>query len=171
VVEGDLANAVLATVAAVNRPGDFDETLERFRSAKDPQSENRYRRALGLFHDEALTKRCFEMCFSEFRLQDVPLQVVVMLANPVGGPAAWQMLADRWDEISELMPSKAVHYLVNSITTFIADRAFAERVAAFHSGHPVESGQRQVEQSIERMLMGVAFAERVRPDLAAMLSR
>jgi hypothetical protein len=69
------------------------------------------------------------------------------------------------------MPSKAVHYLVNSITTFIADRAFAERVAAFHSGHPVESGQRQVEQSIERMLMGVAFAERVRPDLAAMLSR
>ena len=51
---------------------------------------------------------------------------------------------------------------MNSITTFVSDRAFAERVAAFHRAHPVESGQRQVEQSIERMLMGVGL-RRARP--------
>ena len=72
VVDGDLATAVLATVGSVNRPGDFDETLTRFRAAKDPQSENRYRRSLAQFHDEALTRRCFEMCFSEFRSKTCP---------------------------------------------------------------------------------------------------
>jgi len=171
IVDGDLANAVLATVGAVNRAGDFDETLARFRAAKDPQSENRYRRALAQFHDKDLTLRCFEMCFGEFRLQDVPLQVISLLANPVGGPAVWERMASRWDEIHQTLPSKVVHYLVASISTFVSDRDFAERVAAFHREHPVDSGQRQVEQSIERMLTGVAFAERVRPTLAALLAR
>jgi len=170
VVEGDLANAVLATIGAINRPGDFDETLERFRSSKDPQSENRYRRSLAQFADKDLALRCFEMCFSEFRLQDVPLQVIALIANPVGGPSVWEKMTARWDEVITLLPSKTTHYLVNSITTFIADRAFAERVAGFHLEHPVDSGQRQVEQSVERMLVGVAFAERVRPGLARQLA-
>ncbi|HUD68775.1 MAG TPA: M1 family metallopeptidase [Acidimicrobiales bacterium] len=170
VVDGDLANAVLATIGAINRPGDFEATLERFRNAKDPQSENRYRRALAQFADRELALRCFEMCFSEFRLQDVPLQMIALIANPVGGPAVWEQMTARWDEVIKLLPSKTTHYLVNSITTFIADRAFAERVAGFHLEHPVDSGQRQVDQSVERMLVGVAFAERVRPDLARQLA-
>jgi puromycin-sensitive aminopeptidase len=171
VVDGDLASAVLATVASVNRTGDFDEALARFRAAKDPQSENRYRRALAQFKDKGLALRCFEMCFGEFRLQDVPLQMISLLANPEGGPVVWEQLAERWDEINLMLPSKVLHYLVNSITTFVSDRAFAERVAVFHRAHPVDSGQRQVEQSIERMLLGVDFAERIRPDLAAQLAR
>jgi puromycin-sensitive aminopeptidase len=171
VVDGDLASAVLATLASVNRPGDFDEMLARFRAAKDPQSENRYRRALAQFKDKDLALRCFEMCFGEFRLQDVPLQMISLLANPEGGPAVWEQLAGRWDEINLMLPSKVLHYLVNSITTFVSDRAFAERVSAFHRAHPVDSGQRQVEQSIERMLLGVDFAERIRPDLSAQLAR
>ena len=161
---------MLATIGAINRPGDFDVVLARFKNAKDPQSENRYRRSLAQFQDAALVRRCFDMCFTEFRLQDVPLQVVSLLSNRTGGRDAWEQLSGRWDEMTTAMPSKVLHYLVTSITTFIADREFAERVAAFHLAHPVDSGQRQVEQSVERMLMGVAFAERVRPTLAAMLS-
>jgi puromycin-sensitive aminopeptidase len=169
-VEGDLAGAVLSTVGAVNRPGDYDEALARFRSAKDPQSEQRYRRALTQFQDVALTERTFDLCFTEFRLQDVPLVVLSVLANRTGGKAAWVRMTGRWDELARTMPSKSAAYLVRSVTTFIDDRAFAERVATFHREHPVESGQRQVEQDIERMLMGVAFAERVRPGLAAMFT-
>ena len=169
-VVGDLANAVLATIGAINRPGDFDTAFERFRAAKDPQSENRYRRSLTQFQDVGLTTRCFDMCFSEFRLQDVPLQVMGLLANRTGGPAAWELLSARWEEITGLLPSKTVHYLVGSVTTFIADRALAERVAAFHAAHTVESGQRQIDQAVERMLTGVAFAERVRPVLAEQLA-
>jgi puromycin-sensitive aminopeptidase len=171
VVDGDLANAVLATIGAINRPGDFEETLERFRNAKDPQSENRYRRALAQFADTDLASRCFEMCFGEFRLQDVPLQIISLIANPVGGRTVWEEMTARWDEVIKLLPTKTTHYLVNSVTTFIADRAFAERVAAFHLEHPVDSGQRQVEQSVERMLVGVAFAERIRPGLTQYLAR
>jgi len=101
----------------------------------------------------------------------VPLQVIALLANPVGGPAVWSAMTARWDEMNQMLTSKVLHYLVTSITTFISDRAFAERVATFHRAHPVDSGQRQVEQAIERMLTGVAFAERVAPTLAGQLAR
>jgi hypothetical protein len=169
-VEGDLASAVLATVGASNRAGDFDEVFGRFKAASEPQAENRFRRALTQFDDTALTLRCFDMCFSEFRLQDVPLQMVSLLANRTGGPAAWEQLSERWDEITAKIPSKSLYRLVGSMVTFISDRAFAERVAAFHTEHRVESGQRQIDQSVERMLTGVAFAERVRPGLATQLA-
>ncbi len=168
-VDGDLASAVLATVGAVNRPGDFDETFRRFKSAPDPQSEQRYRRALTQFDDRDLALRSFELCFGELRLQDVPLHLMALLSNRTGGPAAWEQLSSRWDEVVAMLPSKVAHRTVDAITTFIADRAFAERVAAFHTAHPVESGQRQIEQSIERMRVGVEFAERVRPTLAQQL--
>jgi puromycin-sensitive aminopeptidase len=170
VVEGDLAGAVLSAVGYANRPGDYDEVLDRYRSAKDPQSEQRYRRALTQFQDVSLAERTFDLCFTEFRLQDVPLVVLSLLANRTGGKAAWVKMADRWDDLMSKMPSKSASYLVTSVTTFIDDRAFAERVAAFHRAHPVESGQRSVDQDLERMLMGVAFAERVRPGLAAVFA-
>jgi len=168
VVEGDLATAVLATIGSINRPGDFETTLERLREAEDPQTENRYRRALAQFQDVALVERCFELCFSEFRLQDVPLLVISMIANRAGGPRAWELLVEKWDELLSFMPAKSQSYLVAAIPTFIADRPFAERVAEFHRAHPVASGQRSVEQDVERMLTGVAFAERVRPVLSTL---
>ena len=52
------------------------------------------------------------------------------------------------------------------VSTLISDRAFAERVAAFHRTHPLENSQQRVDQAVERMFDGVAFAERARPTLA-----
>ena len=170
VVEGDLGPAVLATIGACNRPGDFDEALSRFKGAKDPQAQSRYRRSLAQFDDTALTLRCFDMCFDEFRLQDVPLQMVALLGNRTGGPAVWERLSSRWEEINAKLPPQTLHFLVISIVTFIQDRAFAGRVAAFHAAHPMESAQRQVDQRVERMLVGVDFAERVRPGLVTQLN-
>ena len=71
-----------------------------------------------------------------------------------------------------MLPSKVLHYLVDSVMTFVADRAFAERVAEFHGEHPVESGPAPGRRSrVERMLDGVAFAPRVQPGLATQLAR
>jgi len=94
--------------------------------------------------------------------------VISLIANRVGGPRAWELLTARWDEITTMMPAKAQSYLVAAIPTFIADPEFANRVAAFHLANPVASGQRSVEQDVERMLMGAAFAERVRPQLGSL---
>ena len=56
------------------------------------------------------------------------------------------------------------------VATFVADRAFAEEVAAFHRAHPIDTSQQRVDQAIEFMLVGVAQAERTRPELDAILA-
>jgi hypothetical protein len=51
------------------------------------------------------------------------------------------------------------------------DTAGARRVTEFLSAHPIRSGQRSVDQAVERLWINVAFVERERDDLAETLSR
>ena len=89
VVEGDLADAIVAVVNSMRRPGDFDELLRRCKEAKDPLTEERYRQGLAGVADEALCLRLFETCFDEFRMQDAPIIVARLVANRIGGRAVW----------------------------------------------------------------------------------
>jgi hypothetical protein len=55
------------------------------------------------------------------------------------------------------------------IATFIGDETFAAQVDGFHRTHPLSVGQQRVDQALERMRNGVAFAARARGQLAAAL--
>ena len=92
-----------------------------------------------------------------------------LVSNPVGGAAVWEALASSWDATLARIPEPLQFAVGLGVTTLISDRSFAERVAAFHRSHPVENSQTRVEQAVEQMLNGVAFAERARPGLAAAL--
>jgi hypothetical protein len=48
------------------------------------------------------------------------------------------------------------------LATFIRDPDFADTVEAFHASHPLGGEQRTVEQNIERMRVGLAFAAALR---------
>jgi hypothetical protein len=165
VVEGDLAAAIIAVVAAMNRPGDGDEMLRRSREAKDPRAEERYRTGTAAIADRDHAVATFEHCFERFRGQDAPFVIFSLVQNRVGGRAVWESLAARWDDTLARVPPLMQSFLGEGIVALIGDRSFAERVAAFHRSHPVEVGQQQVDQSVERMLNGVAFADRARPTL------
>jgi len=169
VVEGDLARSIVTVVAAMNRAGDAGELLRRCREAKDPQAEERYRAGVAALADRDHAVATFEHCFELFRAQDAPRVIVQLMLNPSGGPAVWEALAASWDATLAKIPPQLMFAVAMGITSFISDRDVAERVAAFHRAHPLEVGQQRVAQSVERMLNGVAFAERARPDLAAAL--
>ena len=59
--------------------------------------------------------------------------------------------------------------MLTGITMMYGSSELAERVAAFLAEHPLSSGQRSVEQDLERLGVGVAMAARLRPGLPSLL--
>jgi puromycin-sensitive aminopeptidase len=169
VLDGDLADAVVAVVATIGRSGDLDEMLARIRGAHDPQTEARYRTGLAAIADKDVALRTLTNCFEWFRSQDAPFVIVGLMGNSVGGEAVWEQVAATWDETRAKIPAQLQYSLGVGVSGLVGDAAFADRVAAFHRAHVLESGQPLIERAVERMLHGVAFAERVRPDLVELL--
>jgi ERAP1-like C-terminal domain len=166
VLDGDLAAPIVQVVASMDRAGDRDEMLHRCREAKDPQSEERYRDGAAAISNRQVGVSTFERCFELFRSQDVPFVILRLVSNPVAGAAVWESLATSWEDTLRQIPAP-MHYFVGAgVATLISDRAFAERVAAFHRDHPIAISQSRVTQAVEQMFDGVAFAERARPGLA-----
>ena len=161
-LHGDTARAVLRVVARQDRPGDYATFLERYAAAGTPQEEVRYLYSLGEFDDEATALDAARRCFDEFRNQDGPIVLGLMTMNAHTGPAVWRYITSRWDEALEKFPPSTQVRLALGVNTFISDAPFAEEVAAFHLSHPLAGDQRGVEQQIERMRVGLRFAEALR---------
>ncbi len=161
-LDGDLARTILRVVAHQNRPGDYATFLDRYKKATTPQEELRYLYAVSDFPDLDIARDVISRCFGEFRVQDAPLILGMLTANSVIGPDVWRTLSQRWDEANASFPPSLMVRLTVGIPTFIKDRAFADDVEAFHRSHPLGGDQRTVEQFLERMRVGLTFADALR---------
>ena len=88
-IPADIETAMLAVVAQLVRPGDYDALLERYRSASTPQEEMRSLGALAGFPDVDLCLRTFDLAMTEVRSQNGFSVIGALLANPVGNQAVW----------------------------------------------------------------------------------
>jgi puromycin-sensitive aminopeptidase len=161
--DGDLANAILRVVAARGDAGDYQTMRERYRNARTPQEEQRYLRALPGFDDLSIALDTAALCFSEVRNQDAPIVLAMLSRLRVCGPDVWRYVTGRWDDALKIFPAYLHPRLALGLPTYITDEALAAEVEAFHREHPLELQQRQVEQSIERMHVGLAFTAAIRP--------
>jgi puromycin-sensitive aminopeptidase len=161
-LDPDLASAVLEVVAAEGRKDDFDAFVEAMRAAATPQEELRYLYALAAFEHEELAAAAFELAVREVRTQNAPYLVRELLANRVGGPAVWALVAARFEELLRRFPDPAIPRMLEGVRMLCTRRELAEEIRAFLRSHPVPVGGRTVEQTLERLVINVRFAERVR---------
>jgi puromycin-sensitive aminopeptidase len=165
-IPADIESAILAVVAQLVRPGDYDALLERYRSASTPQEEMRSLGALASFPDVDLCLRTFDLALTEVRTQNGFSVIAALLANRVGNQAIWTRITETWDTILERFPKNAPPRILDSLPALCADIDFARGAIAFLKDHPLASGPRRVAQSAERLNVNVAFAARERPGLA-----
>jgi puromycin-sensitive aminopeptidase len=165
----DIESAVLAVVAQLLRPGDYDAVLARYRSASTPQEEMRALGTLAAFPDVELCLQTFDLAMTEVRSQNGFAVLGALLANPVACQAIWTRITERWDEIIDRFPKNAPVRIIESVPALCADADFAQSAIAFLTSHPLASGPRRVAQSIERLQVNVAFAARERPGLGETL--
>ena len=144
------------------RPGDYDALLERYRAASTPQEEMRSLNALSAFPDIDLALRTFDLAMTEVRSQNGWIVIAALLANPVAGQAVWGRITESWDAILDRFPKNAQSRIAEAIPALCGDAGFAATVVQFLTDHPLASGPRRVAQSVERLGVNVAFADRER---------
>ncbi len=160
--DGDLARAILRVAGFVNRPGDYHTVLERYRNAPSPQEKQRHLWAVADFYDIDSCLDATERCFSEFRNQDGPIVLGLLMRNLVGGPAVWREVSSRWAEAEALFPPAVHSRMISGISTFIADRELASEVSSFHRAHPILGEEKTVEQLLEKIMIGLNFTDALR---------
>lgn len=161
-IDPDLEETVLAVVADMGRHGDYEAMLERYRHPSTPQEESRYLSALTAFPDVERCLRTFELAITEARVADGFLLVRGLLANRVGGPAAWEQVKAEWETLLARLPDVNQALMVGTVRLLCTDRALAEDVDRFLSDHPVKVAQRTVLQTLEQLAVNVRLVERLR---------
>jgi len=164
-LEGDTARALLRVVANVNRPGDYDRFVNAYENAASPQEEQRFLQSLAEFPDEAQALETARRAFDEFRNQDGPILLGLLVNSRANGPAVWRYLTSRWSDVqSKFAPNLHVR-VTSGVTKFALDEKFADEVEAFHLAHPLAVGQRTLVQYLERMRIASSFAQKIRPQV------
>jgi puromycin-sensitive aminopeptidase len=157
----DLVSAVLAVVASSGGVAEYDAFLERYRHPATPQEEARYLYSLSAFGDAALAERTFELARTEVRTQNAPFVVQQLLAHRDNGAATWGRVRDDWDGLVARFPANILPRMIDGVRLLCRDAAVADDVRGFLAAHPVPSGQRTVDQIVERLGVNQAFVARL----------
>jgi hypothetical protein len=160
-VDPDMVGAIVSILAYWGGAAEYEVFLERFHNPATPQEEVRYLYALGAFRDEALIRRTLTMSLDEVRSQNAPFLISILLSNRAGGPLAWRFLVESWDRVVERVPQNSIVRALEGLTALCTPEQAAQ-IHAFFDEHPIRSGQRTLEQILERLDVNVAFAERER---------
>jgi len=169
-LDPDLVPAVVAVTAAAGGEVEFDAFLARHRKPANPQEEVRYLYALAGFEQPQLAERAFTIAVTEARTQNGPFLVHGLLAQRANGPQMWRLLRDQWDELQARFPSNIFPRMLDSVKLLCRDPALGGEVRDFLSAHPLPSGQRTVDQVVERLGVNMALAGRLADKTAGELS-
>jgi hypothetical protein len=170
-LDPDIASAVLNVVAYNGESADFDSFVERFRHPRNPQEEIRYLYALGRFADPQSRTTTLKMTLEEVRTQNAPYLLQRMLSDRRNAPFTWQHIEDHWEEMIERFPENAIPRMLEGVRSLVGDLELVRRVQSFLLAHPLPSGKKSIEQSIERLQVNAAFMLRQGPGLAKAISR
>jgi puromycin-sensitive aminopeptidase len=161
-IDPNLEGAVLTVVADLERDGDYETVLQRYRHPCTPQEETRYLMALTAFPDVDRCLQTFQLALTEARSADGFLLVRGLLANRVGGPAVWERVKTEWRTLLDRLPDVHQAPMLATVRLLCTDATLAGDVDRFLTEHPVEVAPRTVEQALEQLAVNVRFAEHLR---------
>ncbi|MDQ2911665.1 MAG: M1 family metallopeptidase [Chloroflexota bacterium] len=165
----DVAGTVVAVAATIGDARLWDRYVARMQQAQatDAQEETRFRQGLVFFEDAALARRTAEAIFSPLiRVQDRGIMLIPMLQYRRTRPIAWSVLKKHWDadvanaDVAPLLKQA----MVNAVSQ-LAQRDLADEAAAFLEQKRTADVSETVAQSLERLRVNTAAAERLAGEL------
>jgi puromycin-sensitive aminopeptidase len=165
----DVAGTVIAAAATVGDNALWDRYVARMQQAQatDAQEEARFRQSLVYFEEPELAQRTAEAIFSAIiRVQDRGLMLGPMMASRRTRQAAWTAVKAHWDADiagTDLAPLLKQGY-VNAVSQ-LAQRGLSDEAAKFLESKRTPDIQETVAQSLERLRINTAAAERLADEL------
>jgi puromycin-sensitive aminopeptidase len=165
----DVAGTVVAVAATVGDNALWDRYVARMQQvqASDTQEEARFRQGLIYFEDPELADRTAEAIFSPLiRVQDRGLMLIPMMQSRRTRLAAWKAVKKHWDSDvagTDLAPLLKQGYV--TAVSQLTQRGVSEDAAAFLEAKRTPDIQETVAQSLERLRINTAAAERLADEL------
>jgi puromycin-sensitive aminopeptidase len=168
------ANLVPALVGIVAHAGDgetYDALRRAWKEATTPEVERRYMFSLAGFRRPALLERTLaDTLNGEIRTQDAAMVIRAVMGHREGRELAWQFVKDNWEAMRSRYPVHGVVNLARGVADLLSEELRAD-ARAFFDAHPVESGERALAQSFERLDATLRFRDRELPGLREYLKR
>jgi puromycin-sensitive aminopeptidase len=166
-IDRNLVPAIVGIVAHTGNVAEYDEFVERYRSAPTPQEEQRFLFNLAEFQHRDLVQRTAEMAITDMvRTQNAPYLIGSLMHNLVGGDLAWEFTKRHWELMLERFPENSIVRMCGGVTSLATPELEAD-VRAFFAAHHVPAAGKTLDQHLERLHVAVAFKAREAASLAA----
>jgi len=163
--------AVISIIASVGGEAEYADFLQRFRSAKTPQEEQRYLFALAAFRDPALITQTLERTINgEVRNQDAPFLVRSLLSGVYSRALAWEFVKTHWETMARTYPGSAYRRMYEGITALVSPE-WERDVKEFFTSRGIVLGGKTLDQYLEQQRVAVGFQARESAALAGYLAR
>ncbi|MGH7367073.1 MAG: ERAP1-like C-terminal domain-containing protein, partial [Candidatus Rokuibacteriota bacterium] len=150
---------------------EYEEFLQRFKSARTPQEEQRYLYALAGFRQPELLRRTLEKTTNgEVRSQDAPFLVRTLLAGVHSRGLAWDYVKANWQAMARQYPGSAYRRMYEGVTALVSP-AWEEDVKTFFTSNQIVLGGKTLEQYREQLRIAVRLQEREAGVLADYLAK
>jgi len=171
VADPELAAAAALAVASTGSDADYEDYLQRFRTAATPQLKYRFMYALAEFPAQDQIDRTIDLALSgDVKTQDAPFLLNRCIANREHGAFAWERVRRQWPELVEKFPDNTIVRMVNSITMLTTPHVVAD-VQGFFSEHPIPQSAKTLEQLLERQRVNAELRTREAEPLSEALTR
>ncbi|HKZ07716.1 MAG TPA: M1 family metallopeptidase [Methylomirabilota bacterium] len=170
-VDPNILPAVIAILAFVGGEAEYADFLQRFRTARTPQEEQRFLFALGAFREPALIGQTLTRTLSgEVRSQDAPFLLRSMLSGVYSRGLAWDFVKEHWQEMAKQYPGSAYRRMWEGVTALISPE-WERDVNEFFTSRGIVLGGKTLDQYLEQLKVAVRFQGREGSALAAYLAR
>jgi aminopeptidase N len=167
----DGAGTILGVAATDGDDKLWDRYVQRMQQAQstDAQEEARFRQSLVAFEDEHVARRTADAIFAPLiRTQDRGLMVIPFLQGRRTRAAGWEAIRDRWDDdIATAEPLLKQRFV--SAVSQLATAQYRDEAIAFLERKRTADIEETVKQSIERLRINTAAAERLANELEGAL--
>lgn len=149
-VDRSLADTMLHLAARSGDVALYNSYLARVRRARDPQDGYRFLMGLTSFTSPDLVQRTIELTMTNVvRPQDASSVVGKLLGNPDSAEAAWQVVRQRWPEITKRLPETFTSERIVYGTGSFCSAERRDEVAAFFRN--VTAPPRTLDASLARI--------------------
>ena len=170
-VDANVLPAVIAILASCGGEREYADFLQRFKSARTPQEEQRYLYALAGFRQPELLAQTLDRTINgEVRSQDAPYLVRALLMSVHARGAAWTFVKEHWEAMARQYPGSAYRRMYEGVTGLVSAE-WERDVRAFFPERNIVLGGKTLDQYLEQLRIAVRFQEREGSALATYLAR
>ena len=156
----EVTQASLFITAALGDMADYESFRSAHRAASTPQDELRLLQALTAFDlPEAVDATTRGVLDGTVRSQDAAWVLARLLAGRRSGVHAWNLIAERWDDVSATLPPATLRRFVEGIPA-LSDPVTASAVRAFFAAREMPGVTKTLEQHLEILAVNVALRQR-----------